>query len=65
MHVQIVMSPLRCAGVGLSDGEVMERLWSFLRQFSQMTKEMRPSHHILAHALLHYCYKTKQKLGRL
>jgi len=67
MHVQIVMSPLRCAGVGLSDGEVMERLWSFLRRFSRMTKEMRPSHRIdvLAHALLHYCYKTKQKLGRL
>ena len=30
-----------------------------------MTKEMRPSHRvdILTHALLHYGFKTKEKLG--
>ena len=60
------MSPLHCPGIGLSDGEVLERLWSFLRKFGKMTKEMRPSHHVnvITHALLHYGYKTKQKLGR-
>ena len=49
----------------LSDGEVMERLWSFLRHFSRMTKEMRPSHRtdILCHALIYYGHKTKQNLG--
>ena len=32
-----------------------------------MSKEMRPSHtvDILSHALLHYAYKTKEKLGLL
>jgi len=49
----------------MSDGEVMERLWSYLRRFSRMTKEMRPAHRtdILCHALLYYGSKTKQKLG--
>ena len=43
----------------------MERLWSFLRRFSRMTKEMRPFHRtdILCHALIYYGHKTKQKLG--
>ena len=59
------MSPLRCPGIGLSDGEVLERMWSFLRRFGKITKEMRPSHRIdvLTHALLHYGNKTKMKLG--
>ena len=58
-------SPRQCEGFGLSDGEVMERLWSYLRRFSQMTKEMRPAHRvdILAHALLYYAFMSKQKLG--
>ena len=56
---------MRCVGLGLSDKEVMERLWSYLRRFSRMTKEMRPSHRtdVLSHALLYYGNKTKQKLG--
>lgn len=59
------MSPLRCLGIGLSDGEVLERMWSYLRRFGRMTKEMRPSHRvdIITHALLHYGHKTKQKLA--
>ena len=59
------MSPLRCPGIGMSDGEVLERLWSFLRRFGKMTKEMRPAHRVdvITHALLHYGYKTKKKLG--
>ena len=44
----------------------MERLWSYLRRFGRMTKEMRPAHRtdILTHALVHYGQKTKAKLGR-
>ena len=54
-----------CEGIGSSDGETMERLWSYLRRFGKMTKEMRPSHgiDILVHALVHYGMKTSEKLG--
>ena len=64
---QVVFGPHRCEGIGLSDGEVMERLWSYLRRFSRMTKEMRPAHRIdiLSHALTYYGIKTKHKLGNL
>ncbi len=43
----------------------MERLWSFLRRFGKMTKEMKPSHRIdiLSSALEYYGLKTKNKLG--
>jgi len=44
--MQSVFSPLRCDGLGLSDGEVMECMWSYLRHFSRMTKEMRPAHRV-------------------
>ncbi len=52
--MQIKFGPLRCHGIGLSDGECIERLWSYLRRFSAMTKEIRPAHRkdILAHALV-------------
>ena len=55
---------MRCEGVGMSDGEVMERLWSYLRCFSKMTKEMRPAHRIdvLTHALVYYGIKKKKNL---
>lgn len=60
-------SPLNCEGIGLSDGEVMERMWSYLRRFSKLTKEMRPSHRIdvLTNALLHYGHLTKLKLRKI
>ena len=45
----------------------MERMWSYLRRFTRMTKEMRPSHRIdvLSHALLYYGSMTKKKLREL
>ncbi len=53
--------------MGLSDGETMEQLWSYLRHFSRMTKEMRPSHRIdvLSSALIYYGIQTKEKLGKV
>ena len=38
----------------------MEHLWSYLRRFSRMTKEMRPSHRldILSDALQYYSNKV-------
>ena len=64
--MQVEFSPMH-NNTGLSDGEVMERLWSYLRRFSRMTKEMRPSHRIdvLSHALLYYSSLKTDKLGRI
>ena len=47
-------------------GEVLERLWSFLRRFG-MTKEMRPNHRIdvLSDALLFYGKKKTASIGKL
>lgn len=66
LPIKVLYSPQRCNGFGLSDGEVMERMWSYLRRFGRMTKEMRPSHRVdvLAHALLYYGQMTKQKLRK-
>ena len=60
----LMFGPRRCEGIGLSDGETMERLWSYLRRFGKMTKEMHPSHRvdILSSALEFYGLKTKNKL---
>ena len=60
-----MFGPRRCEGIGLSDGETMVRLWSYLRRFGKMTKEMRLSHRvdILSSALEFYGLKTKNKLG--
>ena len=53
-------------GLGLSYGETMERLLSYLRGFSRMSKEMRPSHRIdvLSSALAYYGIQRKEKLGK-
>ncbi|XP_038568490.1 uncharacterized protein LOC119898352 [Micropterus salmoides] len=55
-HLHIKYSTRRLDGFGLTDGEGMERLWSFLRRFARVTKEMTPSHRLdlLTDALLHY-----------
>ena len=52
-----IYSPLRIQEIGLGDGEVMEKLWSFLQCFFRMTKEMHPAHQtdVLFHALAYYC----------
>ena len=58
-------SPRRKKGFDLTDGEMLERVWAYVRKFGKMTKEMRPSHRVdvLSDVLLHYGLKTKQKLG--
>lgn len=55
----------RASGFGLTDGEGMERLWSFLRRFARVTKEMTPSHRLdlLTDALLHYGRRKSTDLG--
>ena len=63
-NLQIKYNPRNILGFGLSDGEVVERVWSYLRRFSAMTKEMHPSHRIdvLSDALTYYCQKSARNL---
>ena len=65
--IQLKFSPRNKPGFGMTDGEVVERLWSYLRRFARMTKEMRPAHRIddLSDALFHYSHKSKENLGDL
>lgn len=64
-HLKILYSPRRLTGFGLTDGEVMERMWSFLRGFGSITKEMTPSRRIdaLSDCLLHYARLSRSKIG--
>lgn len=66
-HCQLEYSPRFQTGFGLTDGEVLERLWSYMRRFSKMTKEMRPAHRIdvLSDALGHFAHLSAINLGEL
>ena len=63
---QVLFNPRKTLGIGLTDGEGMERLWSYLGKFSSITKEMTPENRIdlLTDALIYYGQKKKQKLGK-
>ena len=65
MCVKVSRNPRNIPGYTLSDGEAVERLWSYLRRFSAMTKEMRPAHRVdvLSHALLHYSRYACDNIG--
>ena len=65
IYPQIKYSPRRVPGFGLTDGEVLKRLWSYLRRFGKMTKEMRPHHRVdvLSDALLFCAKKKSANLG--
>lgn len=54
-------------GSGFSNGEQCERLWSYLRCFSSMTREMTAAHRqdALTDALLYYSRKILMKTGFL
>ena len=60
-------SPRNLKGLGLTDGENVERLCSFLGRFSAMTKEMCANNRVdvLTDALNHYCAVKESKLGIL
>lgn len=55
-HLKVQFSPRRTPNIGLTDGEGVERFWSYLRQFSTITKEMSVDKRvdILTDASLHY-----------
>ena len=62
----MLMNPRNKDGFALSDGECCERLWSFMRRFSRITKEMRPAHRmdVLTDALLHFGRLTVASLSK-
>ncbi|PIK42692.1 hypothetical protein BSL78_20461 [Apostichopus japonicus] len=64
---QMIYSTRRVEGFALSDGEQVERLWSFLRNFSRSTKEMSASNRIdaITEALLHYSKKKIKTMGNI
>jgi ribosomal protein L20A (L18A) len=47
------------------DGEVLERLWSYLSQYRKMTKEMSASHRedIISDALFYFGKKQRSRVG--
>ena len=63
---QHAFSPRNIEGFGLTDGENVERLWSYLGRFAKMTKEMSSGNRIdlLSDALSHYCKLKQRKLGK-
>ena len=66
-HVlKLKYGPRSCQGLGLLDGEGVERLWSYLRPFSNITKEMKPANRqdLLTHALIHYGVKQTNRMGK-
>ncbi|XP_028412906.1 uncharacterized protein LOC114535788 [Dendronephthya gigantea] len=62
---QMKYSPRRTQNVGLTDGEGVEKLWSFMRQFSKMTKEMSIDKRtdVLTDAALHYREHLFKRFG--
>ncbi|XP_052334335.1 uncharacterized protein LOC127911461 isoform X1 [Oncorhynchus keta] len=61
----MVTNGTRCVtGSGLADGEQMERLWSYVRTFVKITKEMTPTHRVDAlKDALYYTSRVREKQG--
>ncbi|XP_020609616.1 uncharacterized protein LOC110048175 [Orbicella faveolata] len=61
---QLLYSTRRLEGWGLVDGEMLERLWSYLGLFRKMTKEMSSSHRedVLSDALFYLAKKLKSRI---
>ena len=62
---QKVYHPRTVESIGLTDGESLERLWSYLGKFVNITKYMKSNHRldILEMALDYICQKSIKKLG--
>ncbi|XP_076099472.1 uncharacterized protein LOC143068950 isoform X2 [Mytilus galloprovincialis] len=61
---QILYGPRRTKNHGLTDGEGIERLWSYLGGFSSITKEMTPENRtdLLTDGLIYFGQKIRDKL---
>lgn len=66
MILQILLGPRRTENHGLTDGEGIERLWSYLGGFSTITKEMTPENRttdLLTDGLIYFGQKIRDKIG--
>ena len=59
-------SPRKTPNLGLTDGEGVERLWSFMRHFAKITKKMSADKRddVLTDAALHYGEHVLSHLGK-
>lgn len=66
LTMQVTMTPRRLPGFGLVDGEQLERIWSYLRLFAKITKEMTHDHRLdlLTMAIIHYRNQKICAMGR-
>ena len=64
--LQVLYNPRRLNGYGLLDGELVERLWSYMRPFPKITKEMTLSHRqdLLADAFAHFSRGKSHNIGK-
>ncbi len=64
---QLKYHPRRLSSMGLADGENLERLWSYLGRFANMTRRMKPSNRLdlLSEALEYFAEKTIRNLGNI
>ena len=65
MKCQLKYHPRIQEGIGLTDGESLERIWSYLGRFVSNTKHMRPAHRldILSLAIEHISKRMITNLG--
>ncbi|XP_074653580.1 uncharacterized protein LOC141907738 [Tubulanus polymorphus] len=63
-NCQTNLSPRRLENFGLTDGETMERFWSYIRRFALITKEQTPNRRLelLTLAAQHYTWKKMNKI---
>ena len=64
--MQIALGAKYCNQNGMTDGEQCERLWSYLRCFSSITKEMSAANRkdLLTDALYYYGTKKIEKMRK-
>ena len=64
-NCQKIYHPRTIESVGLTDGETLERLWSYLGKFVNITKYMKSNHRLdILEMALEYAYqKLIKKLG--
>eukprot|EP00794_Sanderia_malayensis_P020812 gene20812-22855_t len=65
-HIKIDYAVRFHSEFGLTDGEGVERLRSFIRRFTAITKEMTPSHRIdlLTDGLIHYARRKNSNIEK-
>ncbi|KAI7846629.1 hypothetical protein BDC45DRAFT_453336, partial [Circinella umbellata] len=66
MQCQVQYNPRYMKGLGLTDGEGMERLWSYLSHYVTMSRQMSAKNRILTlcHTITHFKKMRIEDLGK-